>query len=106
MDRFEFRLENVAESVRGAKVTPEFFETVKPAAWLGRLFAPEEYQLNGDRVVVLAFSLWQQRLGGDPAVVGRAVQLNGADFQVVGILPQGFDRPAGAELWLPLSVRN
>jgi hypothetical protein len=67
---------------------------------------PEEYQPNRNEVVVLAFSLWQRRLGGDPALVGRTVQLNGRDFRVVGIMPKDFVLPAGVELWVPESSSN
>jgi len=106
IDRFEFRLESVAESVRGAKVTAEFFEDAKAATWVGRLFLPEEYRTDRNQVVILAFSLWQRRLGGDPAIIGRIVQLNGREFQVVGILPKDFALPGGVELWVPESRRH
>jgi hypothetical protein len=106
IDRFEFRLENVTESLRGARVAPAFFGNAQSAPWVGRVFVPEEYQPDRNQVVVLAFSVWQRRLGGDPALVGRTVQLNGRDFQVVGIMPKSFAVPAGVELWVPESRSN
>src|SRR5215467_14102752 len=96
IDRFELHLNNVTESLRGAKVTPAFFENARSPTWLGRAFVPEEHQPDRSQVVVLAFPLWQ-RLGGDPAMVGRTVRLNGADFHVLGIMPKGFAIPDGAE---------
>ena len=105
IDRFELHLDNVTESLLGARLTPAFFEKSRSTTWLGRAFMPEEYQPNRNQVVVFAFPLWQ-RLGGDPAIVGRTVQLNGAEFRVLGIMPKGFPLPDGAELLVPVSGTN
>jgi len=72
-------------------VTGNFFEVlgVKPA--LGRLFVPSEGRVPGaDPIIVLSYSLWQGRFGGDPSLVGKTVRLDGHPFTVVGIAPEGF----------------
>ena len=62
---------------------------VAPAA--GRLIAPNEGRARGDApVVVLAYDYWQSRFGGDPAVVGRTLRMNGRPFTVIGVAPRGF----------------
>jgi hypothetical protein len=75
------------------RVTGNFFTGlgVTPAA--GRLFAPEEGE--GERaiteaVIVLGHGYWLRRFGGDPAVVGREVRLNGRAARVVGVAQPGF----------------
>src|SRR4029450_7797814 len=53
--------------------------------------------------VILADQLWKWRFGGDPAILGQTVLLDGAQSTVVGIMPPGFDFPDGAEVWAPLA---
>ena len=72
-------------------VTDNYFSMlgVPPAA--GRLIAPNEGRARGDApVVVLSYEYWQSRFGGNPAVVGRTVRINGRSFTVIGVAPRGF----------------
>jgi hypothetical protein len=101
---YELRLENVAASLPGAEVTADFFHEAGAAPLLGRVFLPEECTPGKGRVAVLAYSLWQSRLAADPTIVGRRVQLNGSEFQVVGVMPQSFASPPGAQVWIPASA--
>ena len=58
---------------------------------LGRAFRPEDDQAPGrDAVIVLGHEFWQQHLGGDAAILGRVVRLNGLPFTVIGVAPPGF----------------
>ncbi len=71
------------------------------------MFTAEE-NAQGAFVAVLSHGLWQRRWGGDTAIVGRVLNLNGSPFTVVGILPAGFRPPEalgqqGTDLWMPLS---
>ena len=59
-----------------------------PAA--GRLLVDADNSLSSPPVVVLSHRLWQNAFGGDPAVVGAAVRLNGQAFIVVGVAPRDF----------------
>jgi putative ABC transport system permease protein len=90
--------------IRGARVSPRYFDIfgVRPA--LGRAFLPAEDRPGNDRVVLLSHRLWESRFGADPALVGRSLVLDGEPHTVVGILPEGgpFDR-AAAQLWRPLA---
>lgn len=75
---------------------------VRPA--LGRLFTEDDFA-PGARSVVLAHSLWTERFGADPAIVGRSLDLSGTPFTVVGVLPPtDLAVPTGAGLWLPLAL--
>jgi predicted permease len=74
-----------------ARVTGNFFSAlgVTPAA--GRLILPSEGQTPGaDSVVVLGYSFWQRRFGGDASVVGKQVTLDGISATIVGVAPKGF----------------
>ena len=75
----------------GLLVTGNFFRVVGVQPQLGRDFRPEEDQVPArDAVVILGHEFWRQQFGGDPAILGRTVRFNGADFTVVGIAPAGF----------------
>jgi predicted permease len=85
------------------KTSANFFAVlgVRPAA--GRLFAAGEDAPNAPRVAVLSHALWTRQFAADPAVVGRAVRLDGAPYTVVGVLPAGFQfaRVGAADVWVP-----
>ena len=89
------------QKVRGASVTPTFFETAKTRTLLGRGFIPGDYGSGAQRAVILSHRLWQQRCGGDPQVIGSTIRLNGQAFTVVGVMPPTFDVPSGVDVWLP-----
>lgn len=56
--------------------------------------------------VMLSYGLWQRRFGGDPSIVGRSVTLDNGQYTVAGVLPPGFDYPAGAQLYRAVSGYN
>ena len=91
------------QRVAGTRTSVDFFRMTGRTPRLGRTFLPSEMVPGADRVVVLSDGLWRSRLGADPKVVGRPIQLNGEAWTVVGIMPPGFAFPAGTELWAPLS---
>ena len=98
---FELHRGGSSEKVRGASVTPAFFQSAKVQPLLGRGFLPQEYSLGGQRVVVVSQRFWQQRFGGDPRIIGSPMHLNGQTFTVIGIMPTTFDVPSGVDIWLP-----
>jgi putative ABC transport system permease protein len=89
--------------IRAAIGTPGFFDTLGVPAARGRVFEAREGTAGGDRAVVLAHGLWQRRFGGDQAIVGKSVVLNGVSHEVIGVMPEGFAYPDDAELWTPLA---
>ena len=92
----------VPERVQGFLVTPAFFETLGVAPRVGRGFLPEEGREGQHRQAVLGHDLWHRSFGGDPAIVGQTATLDGEAYTVVGIAPEGFRFPQGADLWAPL----
>lgn len=62
---------------------------------------------RGPHVAVLGYGLWQRRFGGDPAILGRAIRVDGTPTQVVGIMPRTFDfggPTRKADIWVPLHL--
>jgi predicted permease len=76
-----------------AAVSAGTFDTLGSPLRLGRDFTPEEDRDGGPPVVILGYGLWQNRYGGDPAVLGRSVELDGVARRVVGVTPRGFALP-------------
>jgi hypothetical protein len=80
-----------SERIFAEFVTGDYFTTLGLQAARGRFFDLHEDAVPGrDAVAVMAFGAWQRRFGGDPTVVGRAIDLNGIALTVVGIAPEGF----------------
>jgi putative ABC transport system permease protein len=85
-------------------VTPDTFSLFRVKPLLGRTFTEEETQPGRYRVVVLGQSIWQRRFGSDPGVLGRTIQLSGAKYTIIGVVPAGFSFPNKSELWRPLQI--
>lgn len=85
-----------------ARVGEGFFGVLGRAPAAGRTPTVEEFR-EGHPVVVLGHDLWASRFGGDPAVVGRRIELAGAPHTVIGVMPAGFAMPADAVFWRPLT---
>jgi putative ABC transport system permease protein len=100
--------------VAGVQVTKGFFDVFRRAPLMGRTFADEEYAgapsipsgRTGGRepVLVLSHRLWQS-LGGDPALVGGTVLVEGRNWRVLGVMPADFAVPdIGAAFWTPWDI--
>ena len=77
------------EEVAGERVTNNLFSVLGVQPVHGRLFLPEE-EKRGSAVAIVSHGLWQEHYGGDPALVGKPISLNGEAYTVVGILPASF----------------
>jgi hypothetical protein len=85
--------------VIGAYVTGEFFSALGAPARYGRTFDGSSV---GEHPIVLSWSLWQQRFGGDPSVIGTSLTTTNGSFTVVGVTPSSFAEPAWADTWVPI----
>ena len=93
------------ERILGRSVTPSFFNVLGVDAVLGRALTREDGEPDAEPVVVLGNGLWRSHYGGDPAVLGRTVDMSGVSRRVVGIMPAGFAYPdSDARLYVPLVV--
>jgi len=97
---------NEATHVQGEAVSADLFSLLGIQPVLGRTFLPNEDE-PGNRVVILSHELWQRRFGGDRAIIGKSVTLDGQQFQVIGVMPRRFTFPISSvppELWTSMSL--
>jgi predicted permease len=81
------------QRMTGGPTTANFLRVLGIQPVLGRFFTAEEDSPGAARVAVLTYATWRQRFGGDAAVLGRTLTLNGRSFTVIGVLPRGFAFP-------------
>ena len=100
------------EQLRVGLVSTNFFSSVLDSdAALGRTFTADDESQAAPRAILLGWPLWQRRFGGDPSIVGRAIQVNGQPMTVVGVMPADFRLlmppdaavPDDLQAWLPLN---
>ena len=70
---------------------------------LGRTFTAAEDVPDGGTVVILTDRVWRDGFGADPQILGTALTIDDAPYEVVGVLPAGIDYPAGeTDIWVPI----
>lgn len=90
-----------AERVDVAQTSANFFGVFGVEPHLGRLFIPADEQPGHAPIAVLSHSLWQRKFGGDQAIVGKSITLDGKNYTISGVVQEGFHYPDKTELWLP-----
>lgn len=90
--------------IQAARVTPSFLSVLGVRPQAGRGFLPTDDRPGNDAVAMVSASLWRTRFGGDSSIIGRSVTVDGERHTIVGILPDGFDFPSGAQVYLPMYV--
>ena len=99
---FNLTDEGEPEKVEAQAVTANFFPLLGVKPDLGRVFNGEEDQPGRNNVAVISYGLWQRRFGGDPALIGKEILLDGQKYMVIGVMPSGFQflsKEVG--LWVP-----
>ncbi len=101
------------ERFAAAAVSADLFAVLGVRPALGRPFVADDETYGGDRIVMLSDHVWRVRFGGDTAIVGRAITLNGTPYTVTGVLPPAlgmvgrrgdFDGHATFDVWIPLRL--
>jgi predicted permease len=90
-----------AEQVHRVLASGNFFSLLGVSAALGRLIDEHD-----DHVAVLSNAAWQRYFGGNPGAIGRTVDINGASYVLIGVLPAGQAFPTEGDVWLPLSLMD
>ncbi len=86
------------DEVWASPVTPNLFRLLGVNAVRGRTFAPNETQ-----AVILSHQYWETHFASDPAVIGKALALDGKPYTVAGIAPADFEFPAAnTQMWVPI----
>ena len=91
-----------AERIITGQVSADLFSALRVNAQLGRVFTNEEDKPGATPVVVLSHALWQRRFGGQANIINQALTLNGKSYTVIGVMPQGYQFPSRAEMWVPV----
>jgi putative ABC transport system permease protein len=104
-DESGFSLTGGGDPVRleGSSVSASFFDVLRVTPILGRTFRAEENEPAKGDVLILSHGLWVRRFGGDSAVIGRPVMLDGKRRVIIGVMPAGFSYPEGRDRWVPLA---
>ena len=97
-----------AERIIIGSVSDNYFSMLRMRAFAGRLFQAGDGQPEAEPVTVISYGLWQRRFGGDNAVLGRTLTLDGIIYSIAGILPADYSLPgeASADLWIPMPIRE
>ena len=104
------------QSIGGARVDGDFFSTLQSTPEIGRTFAQDENQPANAKVAIISHALWVSMFGARPEVLNRSIQLDGANYQIVGVMPPEFEYPfkfdlpygdshiASTQIWVPLAL--
>jgi putative ABC transport system permease protein len=105
-----FRRRNVNVSGRGepryvqaSRASVELFDVLGTPPALGRGFTAEEDR-SVAHVTVVTHRFWKSELGGDPAVLGTTLDVDGEPYVIVGVLPENFRFQVATDLWIPLGL--
>jgi predicted permease len=95
--------------IQGELVSANYFDVLGVQPIRGRLFmAEEDTKPNGNDVAVLSYSLWANKLGSDPSIIGKPLILNARPYTVIGIAPRGFRGTitffSSEQVWIPTSM--
>lgn len=113
---FSLAERGAAERVSAARVDGDFFRTFQSAPELGRVITPDDNQLGHEKVAVISHALWQSMFASAADILHRSLLLDGKSYQIVGVMPQGFeyphfsDIPCGeaqyrtTQVWIPLAL--
>jgi predicted permease len=97
------------EQVSAARVTAGVFPVLEVQPVLGRVFTHEE-EAASQQVAVLSYRMWLERFHRDPAVLGKAIELDRRTYTILGVMPREFAFPLQrgrldqVQLWAPLSL--
>lgn len=87
---------------KGALVTANAFSVIGWKPMLGRDFLPSDAAAGAAPAAILSYSLWENRYGKSPSILGATIRVNEIPTVVVGVMPPGMQFPGASLLWTPL----
>jgi len=91
------------ERVRASECSWDLFPTLGVTPALGRVFTSADDQPSANATVLLSWSLWKRRFGGDPSILNQSIHLDAKPYTVIGVMPPWFAYPAaGVQVWTPV----
>lgn len=93
-----------SDVVSGQAVSGNYYAGLGVQAMLGRVLTNEDDKTSASPAAVISYRYWQQRFGGNEAVIGKQVNLNNIGFTIVGVTPPGFDGAMQAGSTLDVTI--
>jgi putative ABC transport system permease protein len=90
------------ERYLGGQISADTFSFLGVQPILGRLFRPEEDELNAPPVALIGYEVWQKHFAADKSVVGKTIPINGKQVTIIGVMPKGWRFPEVCDIWMPL----
>lgn len=96
------------DQVNASRLTASVFPVLGVAPMIGRTFTQQEDQ-GSQQVAVISYEMWNSRFHGDTNILGRKILLDRRPYEIIGVMPQGFEFPLvpgqlnRSQLWVPLS---
>jgi putative ABC transport system permease protein len=113
---FSLATQGAAERVSAARVDGDFFQTFQSMPELGRAIDHADDRPGHEKVAVVSHALWQSMFGSSADILRHSLLLDGKSYQIVGVMPQGFEYPHSSDLpygnsqykttqlWIPLAL--
>src|SRR6202789_740452 len=113
---FSLASQGAAQRASAARVDGDFFQSFQAAPELGRAIGPTDNQQGREKVAVISHALWQSMFGSSADILHRSLLLDGKSYQIIGVMPQGFEYPHFSDLpygtaqykttqvWIPLAL--
>src|SRR5271156_5710454 len=95
---FSLASQGAAHRASAARVDGDFFQTFQAAPELGRAIGPTDDQQGREKVAVISHALWQSMFGSATDILHRSLLLDGKSYQIIGVMPQGFEYPHYSDL--------
>ncbi len=105
---YEFSGAGAPAEISAARVTSSIFPLLGVAPLMGRTFTQQEDD-GSQQVTVISYAMWRSRFSRDPKILGRKIELNRKTYEIIGVMPRGFEFPLipgqmnQSRLWVPLS---
>ena len=105
---YEFSGAGPPAGISAARVTASIFPLLGVAPLMGRTFTQQEDD-GSQQVTVISYAMWRSRFSEDPKILGRKIELNRKTYEIIGVMPRGFEFPLipgqmdQSRLWVPLS---
>ncbi len=94
------------QKINAIAMTSSLFRTLGVPPLMGRLFDAAEDQYHGPHAVIISEAYWRAEFGADPQILHHALQLDGEEYPVIGVMPAPFQFPnAVTQMWTPVSNR-
>jgi putative ABC transport system permease protein len=95
--------DGATETLKTTFTTANLFTLLGVEPVAGRNMTQSDDELSAEKVVLISDRLWRKTFGGNPAVIGRQIHLDGTPRTVVGVMPAGFRFPSQTDLWVPMA---